>query len=343
MNTPATPHHTPSKTTRAIALLEYLAPAWFALVMGWCGLSLAWLRATDLFGDTALGLGLVGGLFSAVLFVLLCIACVIRLNAHPHAVAADLRHPVRHAFMATLPVSILLLANLGIHLFWGTSSTLNTLLTFVWCVGSMLEIAATVWVLSRWLNSAENGGFQWATFTPVFFIPVVGNVLAPIGGVPIGLENWATAQFGVGLFFWPILQTMLFVRVAQAGPLPARMAPTWFIALVPPSLIGLSLLQLNAPVAVVWTVWGIGAFILALVLTKIHTIREHAFGMPYWATSFPSAAFTTFTLRMSQERGGAWLALPATVMLALTSLLILGLTLQTWRGLRHGHLLVPEK
>jgi tellurite resistance protein len=317
MNTPATPHHTPSKTTRAIALLEYLAPAWFALVMGWCGLSLAWLRATDLFGDTALGLGLVGGLFSAVLFVLLCIACVIRLNAHPHAVAADLRHPVRHAFMATLPVSILLLANLGIHLFWGTSSTLNTLLTFVWCVGSMLEIAATVWVLSRWLNSAENGGFQ--------------------------LENWATAQFGVGLFFWPILQTMLFVRVAQAGPLPARMAPTWFIALVPPSLIGLSLLQLNAPVAVVWAVWGIGAFILALVLTKIHSICEHAFGMPYWATSFPSAAFTTFTLRMSQERGGAWLELPATVMLALTSLLILGLTLQTWRGLRHGHLLVPEK
>lgn len=257
--------------------------------MGWCGLSLAWLRATDLFGDTALGLGLVGGLFSAVLFVLLCIACVIRLNAHPHAVAADLRHPVRHAFMATLPVSILLLANLGIHLFWGASNSVNTLLTFVWCVGSMLEIAATVWVLSRWLNSAENGGFQWATFTPVFFIPVVGNVLAPIGGVPIGLENWATAQFGVGLFFWPILQTMLFVRVAQAGPLPARMAPTWFIALVPPSLIGLSLLQLDAPIAVVWSVWGIGAFILALVLTKIPSVREHAFGMPYWAMSFPRA------------------------------------------------------
>jgi tellurite resistance protein len=65
--------------------------------------------------------------------------------------------------------------------------------------------------------------------------------------------------------------------------------------------------------------------------------------MPYWAMSFPSAAFTTFTLRMSQEPGGAWLTLPATVMLALTSLLILGLTLQTWRGLRHGHLLVAEK
>ncbi len=311
--------------------------------MGWCGLSQAWLRASDIFGDMALGLGLVGAAFSLLVFILLCIACVIRLSAHPHAVAADLRHPVRHAFMATLPISIWLLVSLGIHLFWGTSSTLNTLLTFAWCVGSILEIAATVWVVGRWLNSTENGGFQWATFTPVFFIPVVGNVLAPIGGVPIGLESWATAQFGVGLFFWPILQTMLFVRMTQAGPLPARMAPTWFIALVPPSLVGLSLLQLNAPMAAIWSVWGIGVFFLALVLTKIHTIREHAFGMPYWATSFPSAAFTTFTLRMSHEPGGAWLELPATVMLALTSLLILGLTLQTWRGLRHGHLLVAEK
>jgi tellurite resistance protein len=342
MNTTMSTHR-PSRITRAIALLEYLAPAWFAMVMGWCGLSQAWLRATDIFGDMAFGLGLVGAAFSLIVFVLLCIACVIRLSAHPHAVAADLRHPVRHAFMATLPISILLLVSLGIQLFWGTSSTLNTLLTFAWCVGSILEIAATVWVVGRWLNSTENGGFQWATFTPVFFIPVVGNVLAPIGGVPIGLETWATAQFGVGLFFWPILQAMLFVRMTQAGPLPARMAPTWFIALVPPSLIGLSLLQLNAPIAVVWAIWGIGAFFLALVLTKVHTIREHAFGMPYWATSFPSAAFTTFTLRMSHEPGGAWLELPATVMLALTSLLILGLTLQTWRGLRHGHLLVAEK
>jgi hypothetical protein len=59
--------------------------------------------------------------------------------------------------------------------------------------------------------------------------------------------------------------------------------------------------------------------------------------------SFPMAAFTTLTLRMSQEHGGAWLQLPATLLLAVTSLLILGLTLGTWRGLRHGHLLVPNK
>ena len=78
------------------------------MVMGWCGLSQAWLRATDVFGDTALGLALVGSLFALFVFVLLCISCVLRLTFHPNAVAADMRHPVRHAFMATLPLSIML-------------------------------------------------------------------------------------------------------------------------------------------------------------------------------------------------------------------------------------------
>ena len=342
MNTQAQTHR-PHRITRAIALLEYLAPAWFAMVMGWCGLSQAWLRATDVFGDSALGLGLVAAIFAQTIFVLLGLACIVRLQAHPNAVAADMRHPVRHAFMATLPISILLLASLGINLFWGTDRTLDTALTFLWCVGAILEMAATVWVVSRWLKSAEQGGLQWATFTPVFFIPVVGNVLAPLGGVSVGLETWAIAQFGVGVFLWVVLQTLMFVRMAQAGPVPARMAPTWFITMVPPSLIGLSLLQLDAPLTLVWMAWGVGAFFLMLSTTQIATIREQPFSMAHWGMSFPLGAFTSLTLRMTHAPGGAWLQTPATLLLAITSLLILGLTLNTWRGLRHGHLLVPEK
>ncbi len=335
------PTHRPSRIVRAVAQLEHLTPAWFAMVLGWCGLSQVWLRATDMFGDAALGLGLVAAIFALFLFVSLCLACIVRLQAHPNAVAADIRHPVRHAFMATLPVSILLLASLGIHLFWGTDRTLDTALRFLWCVGSILEIAATVWVISRWLKASDSGGIQWATFTPVFFIPVVGNVLAPLGGVSIGLEAWASAQFGVGLFLWLVLQTLFFVRLGQAGPIPASLAPSLFITVVPPSIGGLSLLQLDAPVTAAWMMWGIAVFFLMLALTQISAIRNQAFSMAHWGMSFPLAAFTSLTLRMTHAPGGAWLQHPATLLLAITSLLILGLTLSTWRGLRHGNLLVP--
>jgi len=105
----------------------------------------------------------------------------------------------------------------------------------------------------------------------------------------------------------------------------------------------LSLLQLDAPLTLVWMMWGIGAFFLLLAMSQIGTIREQPFSMAHWGLSFPLAAFTSLTLRMTHAPGGAWLQMPATLLLAITSLLILGLTLGTWRGLRHGHLLVPDK
>ena len=342
MNQPASSHR-PRRITRAIAFLEYLAPAWFALVMGWSGLSLAWLRASDVLGESALGVGLVSAIFALFVFVLLCLSCILRLTFHPKAVAADLRHPVRHAFMATLPLSILLLVGIGVTLFWNTSDTLDTALRVVWVMGSILELATSVWVIARWLNPADKGGLQWAAFTPVFFIPIIGNVIAPLAGVTIGLEAWSMAQFGIGLLMWPVLQTLLIIRFIQVGPLPARISPSIFIILVAPSIIGLCFLQLEAPQNLAWISWGIGVFSLALSLTQIHTIFAQPFGLSHWAMSFPMAAFTTLTLRMSQQLGGAWLQWPATLLLAVTSLLILGLTLNSWRGLRHGHLLVPEQ
>ena len=341
MNT-STQSYRPNIFHRAAARLEHLAPAWFVLVMGWCGLSQAWLRGTDLFGDMALGLGLVAGGFAALIFLMLCLSCIVRLQLHPHAVEADLKHPVRHAFMATLPISMLLLATLGAALFWHTNEWLDMGLRALWLTGSLLELAATVWVLGRWLGPKEAGGLQWPTFTPVVFIPVVGNVIAPLGGLTLGFGPWATAQFGIGLLLWPVLQTMLMVRLVQAGPLPAKLSPSLFITIVPPSIIALCALQLDAPLTLVWALWGMGVFFLAWSLTQVSAILSQAFNLSHWGLSFPLAAFTTLTLRLAGTPEGAWLNLPATILLAITSFAILGLTFGTWRGLRHGSLLVAE-
>ena len=338
MNHLPTPH--PFFVSRVIANIEHMAPSWFALVMGWCGLAQAWLRSGDTLGNEALSVAIACGVFAAFVFGLLCIASIVRLSVHSRAVEADMRHPVRHAFMATLPISIMLLASLGISLLWHVNPMLDLALTVFWLIGSLLEVATTVWVMSRWL---QPNGLQWATFTPVFFIPIVGNVLAPLGGVPVGMETWATAQLGFGLLMWPVLQTLLIVRLVQAGPLPERMAPTLFITLVPPSVGALSLLQLGAPLLLVWAMWGIGAVLLAWALTQVRAMMSQPFGLPHWGVSFPLAAFTALSLTLSQNMGGRWLEIPALVLLALTTLVIIKLTLNTWRGLHMGHLLVPEK
>ena len=319
-----------------------MLPAWFAMVMGWSGLAQAWLRSQPLLGEQALGLGLVAGAFAALVFGLLCAASLVRWWAHPLAVLADLRHPVRHAFMAALPISMLLLATLGTALFWHADPWLDALITFTWWLGSVLELAATVWVVGRWLQPKEEGGLQWPALTPVVFIPIVGNVLAPLAGVHLGASAWATAQMAIGLMLWPVVLALLLVRMVQAGPLPPKMAPTVFVTLAPPSVLGLSLLQLHAPDLWVWGMWGVALFFFLLSCTQLDVVRKQPFGLPHWGMSFPLAAFSALSLRMSQLDDGAWLQTPATVLLALTSLVILALTLGTWRGLRHGHLLVAE-
>ena len=95
-----------------------------------------------------------------------------------------------------------------------------------------------------------------SSVTPALLIPIVGNVLVPLAGVPLGHPQWATAQFGVGLMFWPVVLVLLAVRIATQGMLPERLLPTLFILIAPPAVVGLSALQLGAPVSLGWLAWG---------------------------------------------------------------------------------------
>ena len=322
--------------------LEHLSPVWFVPVMGWCGLAQAWLRASDLGEGLTTVLATLAGSVALGIFVVVSVLSLVRWSKYPSAVAIDIQHPVRHPFLATIPISIMLLASLGVAMFWNASESLDTGLRLVWAGGSLLEIAATVWVTARWLKTKEAGGPSWNAITPILFIPVVGNALAPIAGLSIGLEPWAMAQFGLGLFLWPVMQTLLVVRWVHVGPMPPRMVPALFIMVVPPSIVGLDLLLMGVALPWIWCMWGIGAFFLALALTQIPSLRSLPFGMPHWGMSFPIAAFTILTLRLAALSDSGWLVLPGYALLAVTSLLVLWLSFATLRGLLNGSLLAPE-
>jgi tellurite resistance protein len=93
--------------------LQHLSFNWFAIVMGVAGLSLAWLQAMPMLGDTATGVALVLAGVAALAFVALAVLSWIRWQVQAEAVAAELAHPARHAFLGAVPVSVLLLATAG--------------------------------------------------------------------------------------------------------------------------------------------------------------------------------------------------------------------------------------
>ena len=319
--------------------LKFLAPGWFSVVMGLSGLTLAWVRAVPYAGDSALTVAWVLATGAALVMALLLALSLLRGLRHPQSLREDLQHPVRHVFVATLPVSLILLGTVA-HALSGASALAQT----IWMIGSASQVLVTVWVLSRWLNTGDGSKPAisfWTGITPALLIAVVGNVVVPLAGVRMGYPEWAAAQFGVGLFFWLVVLTLIFVRLGQHGMWPERLLPATFITIAPPSVIGLAALQLGAPLAVSWMAWGVAMFFLFWSASMLRRLRSTSFSVTFWALSFPLASLTALTLRLSESAAG-WFGLLAMLMLSLTSLLVAMLVFGTLRGLLNGTLLVPE-
>jgi tellurite resistance protein len=132
------------------------------------------------------------------------VASLLRWQRHPQAWTDDLKHPVRHTLVATLPVATLLLATVGV-----AALGPNPVVRALWWAGSLGQFGVTLWVLARWWRPKDQGGLAWPSITPALLIPVVGNVVAPLGGVALGHGDWATAQFGIGLLLWPVVLALL--------------------------------------------------------------------------------------------------------------------------------------
>ena len=315
--------------------LKYLAPNWFAMVMSVAGLAIAWARATPLLGELATAGALVLAAAAALLFVALLVLSWIRWQHHPEALAADLKHPVRHAFIATLPVSLILLASAAAMLFGAAWWVVG-----LWWLGSLAQFGVTLWVLARWLSADKTQAFSWPALTPVLIVPVVGNVLAPLAGTSLGAGAWAAAQFGIGLLLWPVLLALLFARIATHGMWPERLLPTTFISIAPPAVIGTAALQLGGPVVLGWMCWGVALFFLLWSAQIGRRMLAQPFSIAFWSMGFPLAAFASLSLRLAVQHPGA--QAPAMMALALASLVTVVLGIATWKGWREGSLLQPE-
>ena len=241
---------------------------------------------------------------------------------------------MRHAFIAALPISVLLLATVAV-----ANGVQNTFVDLLWQVGAATQLATTVWVLSRWWKGNQQGGLQWAALTPALFLPIVGNVLLPLAGMSLGHQEWAVAQFAIGAIFWPVVLILITVRIAMQGLWPDRLLPASFIVIAPPAVIGIALMQMGAHPLLSWGFWGIAMFALLWVASLGTRIAGLPFDLPHWGMTFPLAALTALTLRLPASGMTNILGM---ALLALTTLIVGALLFATFNGLRKGSLLVPE-
>ncbi len=322
---------TPNKATDS--RLEHFPVAFFAMVMGTLGLTLAWQKAAHVLALPAI-IAHTLLIASATIFAIIVATYLLKTIRHSSAVIAEFNHPIKMSFFPAFSIGIILMSI-------ATLEVSTELSRFLWVLGSTLQLVFTLNVLTRWIHHQH---FQIAHSTPAWFIPVVGNILVPISGVEHGFYEVSWFFFSIGIIYWIILKTLIFNRIIFHEPLPEKLLPTLFILIAPPAVGFLSYMKLNHDVLDGFgrILYYTAAFLVLLLMTQISRFFRIRFFMSWWAYSFPLAAFTIATQVMLTRTGTPGFATISYLMLGIVSLVVALLLYQTAKGIIRGSLFTPD-
>ncbi|WP_095588995.1 SLAC1 anion channel family protein [Actibacterium ureilyticum] len=323
----------PAAPVEPLHRLQHFPVPFFASVMGLAGLTLA-LHAVE--GQAhAAHLASHAALAATVLLFLTLVAIyALKTLRYRAAVLAEWHHPVKLAFFPALSISMLLIAT-------AMRPVSADVARVIWVLGALLQATLTLAVLSNWIGHRT---FQTIHISPAWFIPAVGNVVAPVAGVALGFPESSWVFFSAGLIFWIVLLVLVMNRLVFHDPLPGKMVPTLAILIAPPAVAFLAWLQLNGGVldGFARILYGAAIVFAGLAATQIAKLRGQPFALSWWALSFPVAAFTIATLRFGALAGSHGHVLAAYAGLALLVLIVAALILRTGRAIAARQICQPE-
>lgn len=319
-------------TDTAAPRLQNFPVAWFSMIMGLGGLTIAWRKAEELlalpFAVSPWLLGLSTGLFA--LLAALYAAKVLR---YRQAAAAEWGHPVKMNFVPTASIALLLLAIAWLPV----SAPYSRLL---WLAGVALHLVLTLHVMSQWMHQDK---FEIVHLNPAWFIPVVGNIVVPIAGVAHAPAEVSWFFFSVGLLFWLPLLTIILYRVIFHGSLPERLVPTLFILIAPPAAGFIAYESLTGQVdAFAQVLFHSGLFFTLLLFTQAPRFLRLKFNLSWWAYSFPLAAITIATLTLFQHSGTLVFLRLAGILLGVATVVIAGLFVRTVMAVARREICVAD-
>ncbi|WP_439122478.1 SLAC1 anion channel family protein [Marivita sp.] len=319
---------TTSETPIANNRLEHFPVAFFSAVMGLLGTSLA----VEAAGFSTVS-HLIAGL-AALVFAAQAVLYAAKAVKHPGAVSAEWNHPIKLAFFPAISISLLLWA----VVLRGVSPGLAT---SIWLFGALLQGILTLAIVTSWIS---HRGFGVGQMSPAWFIPAVGNVVAPIAGVSLGFVDASWYFFSIGVLFWIVLQTLVFNRLVFHDPLPGKLRPTLTIMIAPPAVAFLAWLQLNGGVldAPGRVLYNLGMFFTALVLLQTPGLFRLPFALSFWALSFPIAAITIASFRYAALSGSPVFAALGWGLLVLLVAIIAGLLWRTALAVLRKEICQPE-
>jgi len=200
------------------------------------------------------------------------------------ALRETFENPQLRVLPACLTVGLMLLsALLAPHM-----PRLANAMIWIAALGHFLLLA---WLINGWFR----GGLALEIISPVWFIPVVGNIVVPVGAIASGEVMLAWFGFSVGIVLWLMLLPIVFFRLIHGKPMPDELESTQMVLVAPPAIGSVSWSLLAGDQAVVPGVvlLSVAFFLMLTMVPMVLRVISRPFVPANWAFGFPLAALST--------------------------------------------------
>jgi len=293
---------TPPLFPPRLPLYARTPPALFPMCLGLVGLAMSWRRASGVFDFSSAVGDVMIGLFAS-LFAVVMVLYLGKLIRRPSALRDDLRSPAGRGALAASSMTLMMLGGA----FVDASVELARAL---WLAGVVLQFLLAALLIDVMLHLPKGA----RPITPALFVPFVGQIVAPIGGAPLGYGAASAGLFVSALLVWIALTGPVAVRLVRGLPQPP-VRPPLAIMLAPPAIgvVAHDALPPALQAAMLGPIlfWIAAATALAL-LVRAPWLTEGGFS-PLWAAfTFPFTSFAGAALVMAREGlSAAWDAIAA--------------------------------
>lgn len=290
----------------------------FAIVMGVSGLTIALQKATEFIGFPHI----VGQSMMYValgLFAIISTIYLVKLVTYPKAVVNEWKHPVRINFFSAVSISMLMLAII-------TRADFHTLGATFWYAGTAMHTFMTLYTITFWINHNQ----EVTHSNPAWFIPIVGNLLVPVGGIGLASHSFLMYYFSIGLFFWIIFLAVIINRIIFHHQLAQKFLPTLFILLAPPAVAFIAYFKLYHTIDMfahfLYSIALFFTFMLAFMFRKFLGLK---YFISWWAFIFPLAAMAIASMLMYHKSHDLFSYYMSYIMIAVTLLMTFIVLYQT--------------
>lgn len=270
---------------------------------------------------------------TTLFFSLISLTYLLKILKHPQAVIKEFNHPVAINFFPAFSISLVLLG--VIYSFY------NMMIgQFFWTLGAGIQLVLTIIIMSNWIHHEK---WQVNHMSPAWFIPVVGNIIVPLGTPLYAPLELGWFFFSIGIVFWIILQAIVFYRLFFHPPMIKTLEPLLFILIAPPAIGFSAYLHINGGNLDVLAriLYYTALFFAILLIVQAPRFLRVPFSLSWWAYTFPLAALALASLKMFALLNFSIFSVFTALFTAIVSALIFHLTLKTLSAIRNKKLCVP--